>query len=93
MLGLMQQKNLLLPSIIQHAARWHPDANIVSRTSETNLHRSDYATIERRSRRLANVLQRFGVKQGDRVATMAWNGYRQAEQTGVAPTISDLSDR
>ena len=74
MLGLMQQKNLLLSSIIQHAARWHPNADIVSRASETTLHRSDYATIERRSRRLADVLQRLGVNQGDRVATMAWNG-------------------
>ncbi|WP_158932794.1 long-chain fatty acid--CoA ligase [Acidisphaera sp. S103] len=79
MLGLMQQKNLLLSSIIQHAARWHPNAEIVSRISETQIHRSDYATIERRSRRLANVLRRLGVNQGDRVATMAWNGYRHLE--------------
>jgi acyl-CoA synthetase (AMP-forming)/AMP-acid ligase II len=79
MLGLMQQKNLLLSSIIQHAARWHPSAEIVSRTSETTLHRTNYAAIERRSRRLANVLQRLGVNQGDLVATMAWNGYRHLE--------------
>ena len=79
MLGLMQQKNLLLSSIIQHAARWHPKAEIVSRTSETHVHRSDYATIERRSRRLANVLRRLGVPLGDRVATMAWNGFRHLE--------------
>jgi acyl-CoA synthetase (AMP-forming)/AMP-acid ligase II len=76
MLGLMRQKNLLPPSIIQHAARWHPDAEIVSRTSETNRHRSDYATIECRSGRLADVPQRLDVNQGDRVAAMAWNGCR-----------------
>ena len=79
MLGLMQQKNLLLSSIIQHAARWHPNGEIVSRISETHLHRTDYATIERRSRRLANVLRRLGVNHGDRVATMAWNSYRHLE--------------
>ncbi len=79
MLGLMQQKNLLLSSIIQHAARWHPSGEIVSRVSETLVHRTDYATVERRSRRLANVLLRLGVKSGDRVATMAWNGYRHLE--------------
>ena len=79
MLGLMQQKNLLLSSIIQHAARWHPNGEIISRTSETDLHRSNYATIERRSRRLANVLRRLDVKPGDRVATLAWNGYRHLE--------------
>jgi 3-(methylthio)propionyl---CoA ligase len=79
MLGLMQQKNLLLSSIIQHAARWHPNGEIVSRVNETSLHRSDYATIEHRSRRLANVLRRLDVKPGDRVATLAWNGYRHLE--------------
>ncbi len=79
MLGLMQQKNLLLSSIIQHAARWHPDGEIVSRISETSIQRSDYATIERRSRRLANVVRRLGVKHGDRVATLAWNSYRHLE--------------
>jgi len=79
MLGLMQQRNLLLSSIIQHAARWHPNGEIVSRMSETHLHRTDYATIERRSRRLANVLRSLGVNHGDRVATMAWNTYRHLE--------------
>ena len=79
MLGLMQQKNLLLSSIIQHAARWHPKAELVSRISETGFHRTDYATIEARSRRLATVLTRLGVQHGDRVATMAWNGYRHLE--------------
>jgi fatty-acyl-CoA synthase len=79
MLGLMQQKNLLLSSIIQHAARWHPKADIVSRISETQIHRTDYATIEQRSRRVANVLRRLGVNHGDRVATMAWNSYRHLE--------------
>ncbi|MEA2777688.1 MAG: 3-(methylthio)propionyl---CoA ligase [Acetobacteraceae bacterium] len=79
MLGLMQQQRLLLSSIIQHAARWHPTGEIVSRMSETSVHRTNYATIERRSRRLANVLRRLGVNPGDRVATMAWNNYRHLE--------------
>jgi 3-(methylthio)propionyl---CoA ligase len=78
-LGLMQQQRLLLSSIIQHAARWHPTGEIVSRMSETSVHRTNYATIERRSRRLANVLRRLGVNPGDRVATMAWNNYRHLE--------------
>ncbi len=79
MLGLMQQKNLLLSSIIQHAERWHPDGELLSRMSETHLHRTNYATIARRSRRLANVLRHLGVKYGDRVATLAWNNYRHLE--------------
>ncbi|MDR3530974.1 MAG: long-chain fatty acid--CoA ligase [Rhodopila sp.] len=79
MLGLMQQQKLLLSSIIRHAARWHPHAEVVSRMSETHVHRTDNATIERRSRRLANVLRRLGVNHGDRVATMAWNSHRHLE--------------
>ncbi len=79
MLGLMQQQRLLLSSIIQYAARWHPDAEVVSRTSETVVHRTNYATVEQRSRRLARVLERLGVRLGDRVATMAWNSHRHLE--------------
>src|SRR5450631_117073 len=75
-LGLMQQQNLLLSSIIQYAARWHPRGEVVSRVSETDVYRTDYATVERRSRRLARVIERLGVHHGDRIATMAWNGYR-----------------
>src|SRR4051794_15291365 len=79
MLGLMQQKNLLLSSIIQHAARWHPRGEIVSRMSEIDVSRTNYAETEQRSRRLANVLARLGVKHGDRVGTLAWNTYRHLE--------------
>ena len=79
MLGLMQDKNLLLSSIIQYAARWHPRGELMSRVSETEIHRTDYETNERRARRLARVLERLGVRFGDRVATLAWNGYRHLE--------------
>jgi fatty-acyl-CoA synthase len=79
MLGLMQQQSLLLSSIIQYAARWHPRGEVVSRLSEVDVHRTDYATVEMRSRRLARVMERLGVRRGDRIATMAWNGYRHLE--------------
>jgi len=79
MLGLMQQQKLLLSSIIQYAARWHPDAEVVSRLGETVIHRTNYAAVEQRSRRLARVLERLGVRLGHRVATMAWNSYRHLE--------------
>jgi fatty-acyl-CoA synthase len=75
----MQQQRLLLSPIIQYAARWHPNAEVVSRLSETVVHRTDYATVEQRSRRLARVLDRLGVRLGHRVATMAWNSNRHLE--------------
>ena len=79
MLGLMQSRQLLISSIIEHAATYHPKAEVVSRTLQGDIHRSNYATINERSKKLANALKRLGVKPGDRVATLAWNGYRHME--------------
>lgn len=79
MLGLMQEHKLLVSSLIEHAANCHPDAEIVSRTVEGPIHRSTYGEIHRRAKRLANALSALGVQGGDRVATLAWNGYRHME--------------
>ena len=79
MLGLMQSQPLLVSSIITHAARHHPTAEVVSRTTEDTIHRTNYAGIERRARTLARALLRLGVQPADRVATLAWNGHRHLE--------------
>lgn len=77
--GLMQERPLLVSSLIEHAARCHPQAEIISRTSEGPLHRCTYADISRRSRQVANALTALGVAAGERIATLAWNGYRHME--------------
>jgi len=79
MLGLMQQEPLLLSSLIAHAARHHGNAEVVSKRTDGSVHRTTYAVIEQRARRLARVLENLGVLPGDRVATLAWNGYRHLE--------------
>ncbi|MCW3474294.1 3-(methylthio)propionyl-CoA ligase [Limobrevibacterium gyesilva] len=79
MLGLMQDQPLMITSIIRHAARHHGGAEVVSKTVEGAIHRTTYAEVERRSRRLVRVLQRLGVATGERVATLAWNGFRHLE--------------
>ncbi|MBA5608552.1 long-chain-fatty-acid--CoA ligase [Duganella sp. FT3S] len=79
MLGLMQHQSLLVSSLIEHAALNHPDAEIVSRTSEGPVHRTSYGQLRGRACQMANVLTRLGVQQGDRVGTLAWNGYRHME--------------
>ena len=85
--GLMQDRPLLISTLIEHAARFHPDAKIVSRLPEGGLHRTDWKGVADRSRQLANALQSLGVKQGDRVATLAWNSYRHlALYYGVSGT-------
>jgi len=79
MRGLMLEQPLLISMLIQHAARFHGDVEIVSRLVDGTIHRYTYAEAERRSRRLARALIRLGVKPGDRVGTLAWNSYRHFE--------------
>jgi acyl-CoA synthetase (AMP-forming)/AMP-acid ligase II len=79
MQGLMMDMPLLTSSILQHAARHHGDVEVVSRRTEGDLHRTTYAQIEQRSRQLASAFEKAGVVAGDRVATLAWNGYRHLE--------------
>ena len=79
MLGLMQQQSLLISSLIDFAERHHADGEIVSRRVEGDIHRSNWATLARRSRQVANALNGMHLAQGSRVATLAWNGYRHLE--------------
>lgn len=79
MLGLMQSQPLLISSLIEFAARNHADGEIVSRRVEGDIHRYTYKDLAARSRQLANKLDAIGLAQGDRVASLAWNGYRHME--------------
>ena len=79
MQGLMMDMPLLISSILQHAARHHGETEIVSRRLEGDIHRYTYAQCEERARRAADAFTRLGVRAGDRVATLAWNGYRHME--------------
>ena len=79
MLGLMQDRPLLISSLIEFAALNHSDGEIVSRTVEGPVHRYTYKDCAARSRQLAKSLDKLGVVQNDRIATLAWNGYRHVE--------------
>ena len=79
MLGLMQDQPLLISTLIDFAERNHREAQIVSRRVEGDLHRTTYAEVAARSRQVANALDSLGLAFSDRVATLAWNGYRHLE--------------
>ncbi|CAD5374370.1 Medium-chain-fatty-acid--CoA ligase [Rubrivivax sp. A210] len=79
MFGQMMQMPLLISSLIVHAERHHGDQEVVSRRVEGDIHRTTYRQIARRSRQVAQALATLGVSPGDRVATLAWNGYRHME--------------
>ncbi|WP_322114299.1 3-(methylthio)propionyl-CoA ligase [Aquabacterium sp. A7-Y] len=79
LMGQMMQMPLMISSLLVHAARHNGDVEIVSKRVEGDLHRYTYRDAELRSRKLAQALARLGCEEGDRVGTLAWNGYRHFE--------------
>jgi fatty-acyl-CoA synthase len=79
MLGLMQDWPLLAHKIIDHAAIAHPERQIISRSVEGPIHRTNYREVRSRSLRLAKRLDRHGIRLGERCATLAWNTWRHLE--------------
>ena len=77
--GSMMQVPLLISSLLVHAERHHGEQEVVSRRVEGDIHRTTYRELAARSRRMANALAGLGVRDGERVATLAWNGYRHVE--------------
>src|SRR5882724_5739067 len=79
MRGLMMDAPLLISSVIEHAATCHADTEIVARTPEGGIHRTTYAETHRRAKRLAKALAKLGVRDGDRVGSLAWNTHHHFE--------------
>ncbi len=97
MLGLMQDRPLLISQIIDFAAAYYSDVEIVSRTVEGPIHRYGYRDAQKRAKKLAEALQGLGIKLGDRVGTIAWNGYRHFELyfgiSGIGAVLHTLNPR
>jgi len=79
MFGLMQDRPLLIQQLIEHAALNHGDTEIVSRRIEGDIHRYTYRDARRRAKQVAEALLQLGITPGDRIGTLAWNGYRHFE--------------
>ena len=97
MLGNMMSGQLLISGLIEHAEKYHSDAEIVSRTVEGPIHRYTYGDAAKRSRQLANSLERLGLKEGDTVGTLAWNTYRHFELyfgvSGIGCVVNTVNPR
>ena len=76
MLGLMQDRPLLISSLIEHAAAYHADTEIVSRLPEGPIRRTTWSRVRDQSKQVANALAQLGIEPADRVATLAWNSDR-----------------
>ena len=79
MLGLMQAWSLLLHRIIDHAANFHGERKVISRSIEGPIHTTDYRQVRARALKVSQRLSKDGIKLGDRVATLAWNTWRHLE--------------
>jgi fatty-acyl-CoA synthase len=79
MRGLMMDSPLTLSTLLRHASRLHGSREIVSRGADKSLHRYTYRECLDRARRLASALRTLGLRDGDRVATFAWNDHRHLE--------------
>ncbi len=97
MIGLMQDWPLLISSLISYSGLYHGDVEIVSRTLEGPIHRYGYREAEKRSKKLAKALLSLGVQTGDRIGTMAWNGYRHFELyfgiSGIGAVLHTINPR
>ena len=97
MLGLMQEWPLLCHRIIDHAALNHADRPIITRSVEGDIHTTNYAEIRTRALRVAQRLERDGIRLGDRVATLAWNTWRHFEAwygiMGIGATYHTVNPR
>jgi len=79
MFGQMQDSPLLVSQLIEHAAQFHPDQRIITKTVEGHFHEYTYKDAAKRSKQLAQALVALGVQDGDVIGTLAWNTYRHFE--------------
>ena len=97
MKGMMMQQSLLISDILNYAADAHGDSEIISVRTEGDLHRQTYRETAARVAQLAHALKAKGIKTGDRVATLAWNGYRHFELyygvSGLGAVVHTINPR
>ena len=101
MRGLMSERPLLIATLIEHAARYHGDIEIVSHLVDRSIHRYTYAEAERRSRRLARGLLRLGIAPGQKIRVVT-NGaiislapvsFENGELTSIARPAAVVASR
>jgi acyl-CoA synthetase (AMP-forming)/AMP-acid ligase II len=90
MYGQMMEAELTIISLIQYAAKFHGGQTIASRRVEGDIHRYTYADAYARAGQLANALSELGVQPGERIATLAWNGYRHLELYYAVPGMGAI---
>jgi acyl-CoA synthetase (AMP-forming)/AMP-acid ligase II len=91
MQGLMQDWPLTVDKMLDHAKNWHPHREVVTRSVEGPIVRTTYGEIHGRAKQVSNALKAWGIGNGDRVATLAWNTWRHLGGHGTASWASARS--
>jgi len=78
---------LLVGSMLERGANLFSDVAIISIRPDGFRHSYTYRDLRRRSRQLAAALQRAGIAQGDRVATLMWNEHEHLEAYFGVPSV------
>src|ERR1700761_5650206 len=79
MLGLMQEFPLTVDKVLEHARTNHGYRRVITRSVEGPIVVQTYAEIYDRAKQVSSALLADGMKQGDRIATLAWNTGRHME--------------
>jgi len=90
MRAMMMDQPLRIIDILRFAEATYTDQGITSATVEGGLHRQTYVEMGARCRKLAKAMLALGVQPGDRIATLAWNGYRHMELYYAVPGIEAI---
>ena len=77
---------LLVKHILDRTMTWDPKQEIVYRDKFSY----NYIELNKRIRRLANLLTQMGVKKGDVVAVMDWDSHRYLELYFAVPMIGAI---
>lgn len=88
--GLIMDYPLVIPTILQRAETMYGHKSVVSQLPDKSRHRCTYADVGQRVRQLMVVLERLGVKPGDRVATLCWNHYWHLEAYFAIPCMGGV---
>jgi len=84
---MMDDYQLNVMQLINHAGKWFREQEIVSRRSDGKIHRYTYADALKRVKRIASALRSLGVKVGDRIGVLSWNTFRFYESYFSIPAV------
>ena len=89
--NLMQEFPLRVGNIIDHAARYHPDREVISRSIEGPINHTNWKEIRYRALKLAKALLKLGINKGDVIGVMAWNTSRHLEVVYAVPGVGAVN--